>query len=57
MEDLCYFMQKKNHLKILNKLNKFLYVPFRFDYTGSQIIYYSNNISLCRIRLCERIKF
>jgi D-glycero-alpha-D-manno-heptose-7-phosphate kinase len=41
---MLFYAKKKNHSKILNKLNKFLYVPFRFDYTGSQIIYYSNNV-------------
>jgi D-glycero-alpha-D-manno-heptose-7-phosphate kinase len=40
---MVFYAKKKNHGKILSKLNKFLHVPFRFDYTGSQIIYYSKN--------------
>jgi len=40
---MLFYAKKKNHAKILNRLNKFLHVPFRFDYTGSQIVYYSNN--------------
>lgn len=40
---MLFYAKKKNHSKILNKLNKYLHVPFRFDYTGSQIIYYSKN--------------
>tara|TARA_B100000787_G_scaffold44232_1_gene31543 strand:+ start:110 stop:1099 length:990 start_codon:yes stop_codon:yes gene_type:complete len=40
---MIFYAKKKNHAKILSKLSKFLHVPFRFDYTGSQIIYYSNS--------------
>ena len=38
---LC-FMLKKRTKKFLDKFKKMLYVPFRFDYTGSQIVYYSH---------------
>ncbi len=40
---IVFYARKKNHQKILKSLKKHLYVPFRFDHTGSQIIYYSNN--------------
>ena len=40
---IVFYARKKNHQKILKSLKKHLHVPFRFDHTGSQIIYYSNN--------------
>lgn len=40
---VVFYAKKKYHQKILTNLKEYLHVPFRFDYTGSQIIYYSNN--------------
>ncbi len=40
---MLIYARKKNQKKIINSLKNFLYVPFNFDYTGSQIIYYSKN--------------
>ncbi len=37
------YARKKNQKKILNSLSNFLHVPFSFDYTGSQIVYFSKN--------------
>lgn len=38
---MLFFAPPERHNKIKEKLNKFLNVPFDFDYSGSQIIYYS----------------
>lgn len=38
---MLFFAPPERHKKIKEKLNKFLFVPVNFDYTGSQIIYYS----------------
>jgi D-glycero-alpha-D-manno-heptose-7-phosphate kinase len=43
---MIFYAKKKNHNKILNKLKNFLHVPFRFDYTGSQIIYFSHGTKI-----------
>ena len=37
MEDLFMLKKQKKNFK---KFNKLLHVPFRFDFTGSQIIHY-----------------
>ena len=37
-----FYVKKSNHKKFLEKMKKFLIVPFRFDFTGSQIIYYTH---------------
>ena len=39
---LLFYAQKKNHKKIKQSLKDKLFVPFRFEKTGSQIIYYSH---------------
>lgn len=39
---LLMIAQKKYHNLIINNLNKFLFVPIRFENTGSQIVYYSH---------------
>lgn len=38
---MLFFAPPEKHRKIKEKLNKFLAVPFRIEYSGSQIIYYS----------------
>lgn len=38
---MLFFAPPERHKKIKEKLKKFLNVPFRFEYSGSQIIYYS----------------
>ena len=38
---MLFFAPPERHKKIKEKLKKFLYVPFRIEYSGSQIIYYS----------------
>ena len=37
-----FYAKKKNHQNIIKSLKNKLIVPFRFEKTGSQIIYYSN---------------
>lgn len=37
---LLIFSKPENHLKIRKKLSHLLYVPFRFENLGSQIVYY-----------------
>lgn len=39
---MLFYAHKKNHKKIKEKLKNKLFVPFRFENTGSQIIYYSH---------------
>jgi D-glycero-alpha-D-manno-heptose-7-phosphate kinase len=38
---MLIFAPPENHSKIRQALSKFLHVPFKFDTTGSQIVYYS----------------
>ena len=38
---MLFFAPPEKHKKIKAKLNKFLNVPFKIEYSGSQIIYYS----------------
>lgn len=38
---ILFYVKQKNIPNVKKKLNKFLHVPFKFDFTGSQIIYYS----------------
>ena len=38
---MLIFAKKNKQKKILNKMKKILHVPFRFEFTGSQIVYYS----------------
>ena len=40
---ILFYVEKKKKKKFLKKFNKLLHVPFRFDFTGSQIIHYSYN--------------
>lgn len=40
---MLIYARKHNHNKIISSLNEYLHVPFNFDYTGSQIIYFSKN--------------
>lgn len=40
---VLFFAEPDVHKKIKEKLKKFLYVPFRFETSGSQIIFYSQN--------------
>lgn len=40
---LC-FAEPNKHAEIIKSLNHLLHVPFRFDFTGSQIIYYGQHI-------------
>ena len=34
------FYVKNKHKEFREKMKKFLIVPFKFDFTGSQVIYY-----------------
>ncbi|MDC3131800.1 hypothetical protein OA492_02690 [Pelagibacteraceae bacterium] len=36
---LLFFVPKKNQKKLISKFNKLLHVPFKFDYSGSKIIF------------------
>ncbi len=38
------FAPPETHIKIKEKLNKFLFVPFKFDKSGSQIIFYNPDV-------------
>lgn len=40
---MLFYAKKKNHKKIKESLKDKLFVPFRFEKTGSQIIYYSHD--------------
>ena len=40
---ILFYVEKNKRKKFLKKFNKLLHVPFRFDFTGSQIIHYSYN--------------
>ena len=40
---MLFYAKKENHEKIKKSLNKKLIVPFRFEKTGSQIIYFSHD--------------
>ena len=40
---ILFFAKKENHEKIKKRLNKKLFVPFRFEKIGSQIIYFSHD--------------
>ena len=40
------FAEPHHHKKIREKLNKFIHVPFSFEYSGSQIIFFSNSKSI-----------
>ena len=37
---MLIYARKENRNKIIKALSKYLHVPFNFDYTGSQIIYF-----------------
>ena len=39
---MLFYARKENHEKIINSLSSKLFVPFRFDNSGSKIIYYSH---------------
>tara|TARA_B100001093_G_C26819345_1_gene1011217 strand:+ start:681 stop:1670 length:990 start_codon:yes stop_codon:yes gene_type:complete len=38
---MLFYARKKDHKKIINRLKEYLHVPFYFDNTGCQIVYYS----------------
>lgn len=38
---MLFFAKPENHEKIKNKLGKKRFVPFRFDFTGSKVVYFS----------------
>jgi len=38
---MLFYVPKDMQKNVKDKLENFLHVPFRFDFTGSQIIYYS----------------
>lgn len=38
---MLFYARKKDHKKIINRLKGYLHVPFYFDNTGCQIVYYS----------------
>ena len=40
---MLFYAKKENHKKIRETLKNKLFVPFRFEKTGSQIIYYSHD--------------
>lgn len=40
---MLFYAKKKNHKKIKDTLKKKLFVPFRFEKTGSNIIYFSHD--------------
>ncbi len=40
---MLIYARKEKQNKIIKALSKYLHVPFNFDYTGSQIIYFSKN--------------
>ena len=40
---ILFFAKPENHLQIRKTLHKFLNVPFRFEFSGSQIIYFSHH--------------
>jgi D-glycero-alpha-D-manno-heptose-7-phosphate kinase len=40
---ILFFAKPENHKKIKDALSRLIYVPFRFDITGSQIIYYGGD--------------
>ena len=37
-----FYVKKNKHKEFREKMKKFLIVPFKFDFTGSQVIYYSH---------------
>jgi D-glycero-alpha-D-manno-heptose-7-phosphate kinase len=39
---MLFYAKKEMHQKIIKSLSSKLFVPFRFDYSGSKIIYYSH---------------
>jgi D-glycero-alpha-D-manno-heptose-7-phosphate kinase len=40
---ILFIADPKSHLKIKTALSNLLYVPFKIDYLGSQIVYYSKD--------------
>ena len=38
---ILFFANEKHHIAIKNALSEYMFVPFRFDFTGSQVVYYS----------------
>lgn len=39
---MLFYAKKENHVKIIDSLSSKLFVPFRFENSGSKIIYYSH---------------
>lgn len=46
---MLFFASPERQQPVLDALRKLLYVPVRFDYLGSQIIYYSHDEELVRL--------
>lgn len=42
---MLFYVPEKYHLKVREALKDYIYVPFNFDYDGSQIIFYKENFS------------
>jgi D-glycero-alpha-D-manno-heptose-7-phosphate kinase len=40
---ILFFAKPENHIQIKKQLHSLLHVPFRFEFSGSQIIYFSNH--------------
>ena len=40
---MLFFAPKERHKKIMDKLSSKLFVPFRFESTGSKIIYFTHD--------------
>jgi D-glycero-alpha-D-manno-heptose-7-phosphate kinase len=46
---MLLFAPKQRHHKIKERLNKLIHVPFKFDFSGSQIIFYDPELDYSRI--------
>lgn len=40
---MLFYAPKERHLSIRSALKSFLFVPFRFEFTGSQVVYFSHD--------------
>ena len=40
---ILFFVSPQNKIKLYESMKKLLHIPFRFDSTGSQIIYYKQS--------------
>ena len=41
---LLFFVPPEKQKQLKTELDSILHVPFRFDFSGSQIVYYSNHV-------------